>query len=200
MKDISGQKFNLLTAIKPVYQNNKKHWVWLFKCDCGNEKEIVGYAVTRGGTHSCGCYLKSGVAHIKHGESNSPSYISWRGMLSRCLDKNHNSYNDYGGKGITICDRWLKSFSNFIEDLGKRPPRTTLDRINNDLGYFKKNCRWATYAQQARNRSSTKLTEDAAKYIRLSNLKNKELASMFSVSVATIEYVRSGFIWNNIND
>lgn len=91
---------------------------------------------------------------IKHGHSFkklSPTYKTWLGMKQRCLNSNHTAYKYYGAKGKSVCDRWLK-FENFLEDMGERPKEKTLDRIDSRLGYFKENCRWATFVEQQANR------------------------------------------------
>jgi hypothetical protein len=81
-----------------------------------------------------------------------PTRTSWRKMIERCTNKNHTQFVDYGGRGITVSDRWRSSFCAFLEDMGRRPEGRTLDRINNDRGYYKENCRWATPKQQAATR------------------------------------------------
>jgi hypothetical protein len=85
-------------------------------------------------------------------ECQRRTYTSWRKMIDRCTNKNHPQYKDYGGRGIGVCKRWLGRFSDFLHDMGPRPEGKTLDRINNDEGYCKKNCRWATKQQQAATR------------------------------------------------
>lgn len=87
----------------------------------------------------------------------SPEYRSYRSMLRRCYDQNYGSFALYGATGIDVCDRWKESFSNFLEDMGKRPLGMTIDRIDNSKGYFPNNCRWASAKQQARNRKSNKI-------------------------------------------
>jgi hypothetical protein len=86
-----------------------------------------------------------------HSEERSGAWVSWYGMKSRCSNPKQYSFKDYGGRGITVCERW-KVYANFLADMGPRPPGTTLDRIDNDKGYEKSNCRWATPKEQAQNR------------------------------------------------
>lgn len=86
-----------------------------------------------------------------HRKSKTPVHNTWHNMKQRCLNKNHKNYKDYGKRGITVCEKWL-TFEGFYEDMGDRPDGMTLDRIDNNKGYFKDNCRWATKKDQARNR------------------------------------------------
>jgi hypothetical protein len=89
-----------------------------------------------------------------HGKRKDPIYYVWRSMKQRCLNKNHKNYDRYGGRGITVCDEWLNSFENFYRDMGDRPKGLSLDRIDNNKGYSKENCRWTTFKNQSRNRVS----------------------------------------------
>lgn len=152
--DISGARFGHLSAIKVIL--GKPRIMWLCKCDCGNYSKVFADNLKRGHTKSCGC-KKSRPIHGKH---NTNTYFVWVNMKARCDRKNHKEYSNYGGRGITYCDAW-KCFSAFIEDMGEAPKGESLDRINNDLGYFKENCRWITQHQQARNkRTNVNITID----------------------------------------
>jgi len=144
-KDIAGKKFNMLTAIKFSHRKNKNTY-WLFKCVCGNIKKIDYGSVKNGSTKSCGCISLS----INHGMSKTSIYSSWQSMRDRCLNKNNKQYKDYGGRGIKICDRWER-FQVFCEDMGIKPLGTTIERLDNNGGYNKDNCAWATPKEQSRN-------------------------------------------------
>jgi hypothetical protein len=96
--------------------------------------------------------------HAKTGKV-SPEYKSWTMMLSRCNNIKSHNYKDYGGRGISVCDRWEKSFENFLEDMGDRQDGMSIDRVDNSLGYFKENCRWATRFEQHRNKRNNRLLE-----------------------------------------
>lgn len=125
------------------------HLMGSYLCSCGKTATVQCSRVTNGYTRSCGCLTQENGR--THGERNSRTYSSWSSMRDRCLNTNSKDYPRWGGRGITVCDRW-NDFSNFIADMGERPEGTTLDRIDGSKGYSPDNCRWATPKQQARNR------------------------------------------------
>lgn len=161
--DRTGLRLGKLTVIKPVGKGPKGNIIWLCNCDCG--KKIETYKLTK--VKSCRCLSgeklvswaeKNGHPSFKHGQAGinrTATYRSWASMLVRCRNKSNWNYKYYGGRGITVCKKWLK-FENFYHDMGDRPKKTTLDRINPDGNYEKENCRWADSITQRNNRSDEK--------------------------------------------
>lgn len=158
---IPGQKFNKLTILceAPRLSGNQNRRVSAL-CSCGNAGTFVFSEVFTGRVKSCSRCAHNGP--VTHGHTirkkMSPEYYSWSSMMTRCQNKSHDAYQNYGGRGIYVCERW-KLFANFLADMGLRPTETSLDRINNDDGYYKNNCRWATKREQANNRRSNSFYE-----------------------------------------
>lgn len=144
---------SLLTVLSFAYRKRGVYY-WLCVCVCGVEKVLAYTSIHKGVVRSCGCFdLRSKRLRFRtHGMTDTPTWRSWDSMIKRCYCKTDDNYRNYGAKGISVCKRWLK-FENFMVDMGLRPLGTTLDRKNNAGNYNKRNCRWATPKQQARNTS-----------------------------------------------
>lgn len=162
LKDVTGQKFGLLTAIERR-PNRGPNTIWAFRCDCGGFIETYIAAAKCGRTKSCGCLLiaSQNRGHVTHGltrrNQHVPEYASWAAAKGRCTNPHNAAFADYGGRGIKMCAEWLNDFGTFYRDMGPRPPKTSLDRIDNGAGYQPGNCRWATRSEQAANKRNNVL-------------------------------------------
>ena len=146
--DLTGLRVRKLVVIRrePSPRHNTMWWV---RCDCGVEKAMSRCTLRHPLTVSCGCHRHS--ITFRHGKTGTPTHNSWKAMRDRCERPGTNGYERYGGRGITVCERW-RLFENFLADMGERPAGTTLDRIENSHGYGPGNCRWATALEQQNNR------------------------------------------------
>ena len=133
------------------------HIKWVCQCDCGDVSE---YIATRVKHHrvsqckKCGSHA-AGIKKTTHGMKYTGTYSSWASMKDRCFNKNSKDFDSYGARGITVCQEWADSFEQFYLDMGEKPKGKSIDRIDNNLGYFKENCRWATHSEQQKNKSNS---------------------------------------------
>lgn len=155
--NLLNRQFERLTVIGESEPQKGKS-AWMCRCKCGREKTVLATNLLRGKIRSCGCLAveqgrRIGLLATKHGHYKTGTYHSYRAMLSRCYDPRNLAYPKYGAKGITVCQRWMDSFDNFLADMGERPEGTTLDRFpKTKWNYEPSNCRWATIEEQNRNR------------------------------------------------
>lgn len=182
--DVSGQKFGRLFAVRRVANDRASgNAAFLCKCDCGDETIVKGSHLRTGHTRSCGCLFVDHGGNHTHGATGTTEHDVWRGMLQRCRDMENEGY---GGRGISVCDRWL-IFKNFLMDMGARPsPRHSIERLENGGNYESGNCVWATSQQQGRNKRNNILVDYSGRLMVLSE----------AAEIAGVDYRRA---WARIN-
>jgi len=184
-KNLTGQRFGLLVALEidnTEREGARKRRYWKCQCDCGKVTSVVTDCLTRDITHSCGCGEGK-----SHGMSYTRQYNIWQGVKSRCLGKNDTAFHHYGGRGILVCDKWLK-FEGFWEDMQEGySDDLTLERKDVNGNYEKSNCRWATVQEQHYNMRSN----------RIFTIDNER---MCLAQVVKKYNIASATIWNRLND
>lgn len=212
--NLLGQRFGKLTVIAKatdVVMPSRTSRRWRVRCDCGVEKIVEQSHLTTGDQTACGCGKQDPLWKesqrqdaTRHGHGapgrQSLTYKSWIAMKTRCNVPGSAGYQWYGGRGITVCERWLV-FESFLADMGKRPPGTTLDRFPNGNGNYEPgNARWASHDDQARNRSNTKLTPDLVQEI-LGRLEHGEsqsaVARRMNISSSNINAIWHRRTWRD---
>lgn len=205
-----GERYGRLVAVDWKGRAKNYSHRWLCRCDCGGTT-VSTEANLKGGVQSCGCLSLErlaevrGKANLTHGMSRgkkSPEYRCWTAMKTRCLNANNPSYQQYGARGITVCDRWRESFEAFFADMGVRPPGTSLDRWPDRGGNYEPgNCRWATPAEQARNTCRVKLdsaqTRARIDAMLADGMLQREVAAALGISQGAISNYVVKKTWGN---
>lgn len=155
--DLTGVKFGRLVALRRHAHSDKSGRIrWECECDCGNKTIVLSSLLMAGQVKSCRCFMRedAGNRHRRHGMTGTPEYRAWSAMKKRCNNAEDKMYHRYGGRGISVCYKWL-AFSSFFSDMGERPSSLhSLERKNSDGNYEPENCIWATRKEQSRNRPS----------------------------------------------
>lgn len=186
VRDLTGRRFGRLVVTafygRDVQPSGQKPVRWSCRCDCGAEVSALAGPLCDGRTQSCGCLQRERASEAKtiHGMRRSAEYRIWSLMKDRCFNSEGESFKNYGGRGISVCERWANSFGDFLSDMGARPSsRHELDRINNDRDYEPGNCRWAPRSVQANNKRNNVVVEalgerlTVAQWSRRSGIKDK---------------------------
>lgn len=161
--DMTGKRFGRLTAIS-ADDNCSGVRRWICLCDCGNQVSVSQGSLASGNSKSCGCLRADTIGSLSrtHGHrtdrKRTPEYTAWQCIKERCYNRHNKRYADYGGRGISVCGRWLNSFENFLSDMGMRPsPEHSIERKENSGNYEPDNCVWATRQEQGRNKRNNRL-------------------------------------------
>ncbi len=201
----SGDKFNRLTVVSFSHKGGSRNEnYYLCRCACGRTKSIRESRVRSGITKSCGCLAKEGVAARNRthglsltGKKQARLHRIWSNMKARCSVKTHQSYKNYGGRGISVCDEWFNDYLSFHLWAVSHGYKDTLtiDRIDNDGNYCPENCRWISKSENSGKTRATKLSATDAQFIRQSSLEIKELARMFNISKTHVSSIRNNHRW-----
>lgn len=193
-KQLVGQVFGRLTVLYRAGRQKDKV-LWACQCACGKLSQATSNDLISGHKKSCGCLRneRNTQTPIIHGHAirakgRSPTYRTWQAMVTRCTNIAVKSYEDYGARGISVCARWML-FENFLADMGEKPPGMSIERVDNNKGYYPDNCKWATKLEQARNTRANRYVEYRGK-----TMTQAEFAKAIGHNQSTVSYrLRSGW-------
>ena len=206
-KEMVGKTFHRLTVLKELKERKGGSVCYECECVCGNNIEVKGKYLRNGDTKSCGCLnieriKQQGYQNKKHGFSSLPEYNVYKTMISRCINKKHDRYYRYGGRGIKVCDRWLESFDNFYKDMGERPSKKhQIDRIDNNGNYEPGNCHWVLPYENAINKEFKpgklgirNIYKDKKSYYTVLRRQGKKRVSSYQSSIDKAVEIRDNWI------
>lgn len=169
------EQYGRWTVLERYPRDERKRYMALCKCECGTERVVDYQQVRAGSSKSCGCLNreKSSARHKTHGLTKSPIYSVWKNMKRRCTNPDAKDFYLYGGRGISVCERWM-DFNNFYADMGDIPFKSAqLDRIDSDGNYEPSNCKWSSPSEQMRNRRDNRMIEHNGEYLCLTDWESK---------------------------
>ena len=162
-EDLTGKLFGRWRVIQEasprVQPSGRRQTMWQCLCECGSVKDVAANSLSKGVSRSCGC-LNADLASQRvetHGLSKTSEYKTWQNIKSRCYEPKSRGFENYGGRGIEVCDRWLESFENFHEDMGNKPSKGhSIERVDVNGNYCADNCLWIEKGRQSRNQRKKK--------------------------------------------
>ncbi len=194
--DETGKRYGKLAVIERAPNGKNRKAAWWCQCDCGRRVAVTGFSLRVQGTMSCGCLIGD---PLRDGLRKVPEYETWHAITQRCYNPKASGYENYGGRGIRVCDRWRHSARTFIQDMGPKPTtKHSIERIDVNKDYSPENCKWATAKEQGRNTRATKLSPETAAEIRRRSAAgetNMALAREFGVHNSVISRAKNGFTW-----
>lgn len=213
--DRDGQRYGSLTVVGRSSETGRP--MWICRCDCGQQTVVASSNLAAGNSQSCG-YCNRSERQVKHGHArkrnNSPEYRTWTSIIGRCESPKRRDFKYYGGRGITICDRWRRGeggktgFECFLADMGRKPsPELSIEREDNDRGYEPDNCVWATRSEQMKNRRyfgkkvkpGPKITYEIIRRIRLDGRPQHVIAAELGMTQGSISRIKTGKAWSYVD-